>query len=505
MLADLPINPDLDKLRGDAKTLRDLVRARVDGAIALVAANHPRLGRLGESPDAAAAFKLADAQLTLARHYGFASWPRMVEHVNIVRDLARRPHELPADASPDTDERRANEFLRLACLNFGADSPEHAVRARAMLDAEPAIARHDPWTMAATGEHALLAASLSGDTGAANRRGGPFDWPPLLYLTYSRVVTGRTTEDAVAAARALLDAGADVNAGYLWDGNFPPFTALTGVIGKGEQNASPHARWEELTRLLLDCGADANDGQAVYNIGLGCIATDDTAVVELLLGHGLGRPSTGPWYRNFANRLHSPELLVAELLHHAALHDLTGRASLLLARGVDPNRGGAHPLLGGVSPYVAAVRHGSTGVVALLRAAGAEIEPIAPTDEFLGACMAGDADTAHRLAAEHAGLVDAARRQRPSAIADAAAHDRPPAAVELLASFGFDVNHCWHATALHEAAFRGNEELVGTLLRLGADPTARDPSFDGTPAGWAAHRGFRELAARLADAESSHR
>ena len=62
-----------------------------------------------------------------------------------------------------------------------------------------------------------------------------------------------------------------------------------------------------------------------------------------------------------------------------------------------------------------------------------------------------------------------------------------PAAVEILAELGFDVNakgrtdmpsdQPWQ-TALHKAAEDGNVELARTLLRLGADPDIRDHRFD---------------------------
>jgi ankyrin repeat protein len=53
------------------------------------------------------------------------------------------------------------------------------------------------------------------------------------------------------------------------------------------------------------------------------------------------------------------------------------------------------------------------------------------------------------------------------------------------------------ATALHEAALRGNADLVALLLEHGADVSLRDTAFDATPAGWAEHSGFESLAEML--------
>ena len=44
----------------------------------------------------------------------------------------------------------------------------------------------------------------------------------------------------IEIARLLLAHGADPNAGYLWQGLPSPFTALTGVFGRGEGDQPPH-------------------------------------------------------------------------------------------------------------------------------------------------------------------------------------------------------------------------------------------------------------------------
>ena len=68
--------------------------------------------------------------------------------------------------------------------------------------------------------------------------------------------------------------GADPNAGYLWEGLIPPFTALTGALGGGG-TIPKHPEELALARLLLQAGADANDGQALYNQGWGQDPQDD--------------------------------------------------------------------------------------------------------------------------------------------------------------------------------------------------------------------------------------
>ena len=129
-----------------------------------------------------------------------------------------------------------------------------------MLDA-PELARASLHAAAAAGD---VAGRARAARATSHVLGGPHRWEPLLYLAYSRV----TGDGALEVARLLIDAGADVNAGFLWDGLSPPFTALTGAFGRGEGDPPPHRDSLALARLLLEAGADPNDAQAVYNLQL---------------------------------------------------------------------------------------------------------------------------------------------------------------------------------------------------------------------------------------------
>lgn len=54
-----------------------------------------------------------------------------------------------------------------------------------------------------------------------------------------------------------------------------------------------------------------------------------------------------------------------------------------------------------------------------------------------------------------------------------------------------------HATALHEAALTGKEDLCLMLVKAGASLTIKDDMWTGTPAGWARHVGHESLARLL--------
>ena len=78
----IPVRPDLDQLRNQAKDLLRQVRAGEPPAVAEFNEHHP------ERIEPAAA-KLADAQLALARSYGIASWPRLVQACRVVDAIWR--------------------------------------------------------------------------------------------------------------------------------------------------------------------------------------------------------------------------------------------------------------------------------------------------------------------------------------------------------------------------------------------------------------------------------
>lgn len=77
----------------------------------------------------------------------------------------------------------------------------------------------------------------------------------------------------------------------------------------------------------------------------------------------------------------------------------------------------------------------------------------------------------------NAGQLDAAKRLHA---AGARPNERPP-------------GYHWHGTALHAGCWRGDPELVGWLLSIGADPVIRDGLADADAAGWATHHGHPEL------------
>jgi len=478
----LPDNPSLEQLRKQAKDLRDQARAGVDDALDLVAAHHPS----GAHP-----LTLTGAQLVLARCHGFASWAQLKRYLEMIERYRRTPDEVDEGADP------AGQFLALACLRYGEDDhPTRWERAARLLAQHPDLAGSNIFVAAATADEAAIAGIVGADPGAAAREGGPHDWQPILYLAYARHDPELTEEATLGAARLLLRYGADANAGYLWHGLGPGFTALTGALGGGESDQPPHPHGYALASLLLEAGADPNDSQALYNRQFG---SDDGHLI-LLLEKGLGRGDGGPWRRRLGPMADSPSELVRIQLWWAIVHGMTERVKLLVEHDADflspfgsPSGPGWAGGSDGRSPAEVAALNGSPELCEWLVERGAPRPRGTGVDGLIAAAMAGD----RAKVARRSGHIEAARAERPALIVWAAARGARDA-VALLAEIGFDVNALgrgdvpmeqqWE-TALHRAAASGDVELARLLLDLGAEPTITDARFHSTPLGWARHFG----------------
>ena len=318
-MPSLPNNPDLQQFRRRAK---NLLRAAKDGDPAALEALSDRRGR---------APTLAAAQHAVARAHGFASWPRLRHYLDAAEVLGRDTTR-DADGPADPTDR----FCRLACLIYSdRDGPDRWAAARTMLAADPELPTRTIAAAAAVADPIAVAAHLARDRQSAIALSGPHRWSPLLYLTYSRVhAAGQPAERFLRTAELLLDAGADPDAGYLWSGLTPPFTALTGVFGEGEQGPEKqprHPYQQQLARLLLNAGADPNDGQTLYNR----MFRPDNSHLVLLFEFGLGHTGGSPWARRLGDALDSPGRMLGQQMAWAIDHGFDDRVRLLLAHGFD--------------------------------------------------------------------------------------------------------------------------------------------------------------------------
>jgi hypothetical protein len=476
----LPDDPNLEHLRNQAKTLLKQVRSGDPTAVALAGEFHP-------------VDNLADAQLVIARSYGFPSWPRLGRHLALVDQYSRSPHRQSVGGPLETPGQRVDEFLKLATLHYGQDDPARQTSVRQLLDEFPEVALSNIYTMVVAGELEAVRDALDRQPILAGREGGPFRWEPLLYLTYSRLEV--TPGVPVEIARLLLARGADPNAGYLWQGMPSPFTALTGVFGRGEGDQPPHQDRLALARLLLEAGADPNDSQTMYNCGPGCPPPYEDDHLELLLEFGLGRGDGGPWHERLTVAHPTPQQLLEDELVFASSEGLLHRVELVLEAGVDvEGRGTEHPIFCGHRAYELAAVTGHKEIATMLRERGAP--PLDDVHEVFAAAMRGEPATASPELARR--VVD----RNPYLPLRAAELGRTEA-LRPLKDLGFDLNVCGMTTPLHQAAFNGHLTTVRTLIELGADPTTRDPQHNGTPRSWAEHNHQQEVVTYLASLEAT--
>lgn len=319
---------------------------------------------------------------------------------------------------PAATEDLVDAFLSLACLTYRDDGPDRWRAAQELLDQHPDLARRDVHVAAATGDVAALTTLLAAAPARA-AAARPDGWTPLMCLAYARV----RQDDALGAARVLLAAGADPDAGVLLDDRVPPFTVLTGCFGEGEQGPGRqprHPQGDALAALLLEHGADPDDGQTLYDR----MFSRDDSHLAVLLPAGLGRGDGGVWRRRLGERQDTPGRMVALQVDWARDHGLTDRVALLAAYGFAEGAPADDP-----SPW---------------RLRG-EVPPVAAVGTPAGVRAFAAAGGAGR------GL-------------DAKVHGR---------------------TLLHHAAWLGDVELVEALLECGADPEVLDDDHDATPLGWA--------------------
>src|SRR5438874_1591141 len=221
-----------------------------------------------------------------------------------------------ADEVTEQGDARA-AFIEAACVPLDRGSG-HATgtleRAEAILAAHPEVGRGDVHTAAILGDDGTVRRFLALDVANATAKGGPREWDALTHLCFSKYLRldRARSEGLVRAAEALLDAGASANTGFYSREHQPGPEFESAIYG-----AAGVAHHAGLTRLLLERGADPNDGETPYHAPEGL----DNAALEVLVESG---------------KL-TEDSLATMLLRKADWHDYEG-LKVLLEHGADPNR-----------------------------------------------------------------------------------------------------------------------------------------------------------------------
>ena len=381
-----------------------------------------------------------------------------------------------------------SDFIIAACVPLNqAHVSGDLEPAQALLAEHPEFATDSIYTCAILGDDAGVRRFIEADQSAATQKGGPHEWDALTYLCFSRYLrldASRST-GFVSAARILLDAGANANTGW-WEKQHEPNPewepALYGAAGI--------AHHPELTRLLLERGADPNDGEVTYHTP----EDYDNRALEILVETG---------------KLTADSLAVMLVRKHD-WHDYDG-VKFLLDHGADPNHNtnwGMTPLHQGIqrdndldilklaldhggnpnlpskrsSPLSVAVRRGRGDFLKELAIRGMPVD-LSGVERLIAACAIDDPEAIREIITNEPDLVRELVTGGGKLLAEFAGVGNAPGVAHLL-DLGVDVaarydgdgyyEIAWNSTALHVAAWRARHSTVKLLIERGAPIDATD-------------------------------
>src|SRR5208337_2222393 len=326
----LPSNPNLDHLKYQAKDLLKEHSAHTAGVAQRIREFHPRFGRASDAEIFYAQLSLSDAQLAIAREYGFPSWPRLKAHIEkpaLAHQLNLPHHERIEDAT----FRRVVELLDAG----------NVADLRAHLHQHPDLVH----------QH------------VAFEGGNYFRHPTLLeFVAENPVRHGTLPANIVDVTRVILDAGVEQSAL-----NETLMLVSTGSVARECRLQLP------LIDLLCDYGADPNS--AIHATALhGEFEAVNALIrrgarIDLPVAAALGRFEDARRLLAGANteNRHLALTLAADFGHVEIVR-------LLLDAGEDPNR---YNPVGGHShttPLHQAAGRGHDEVVQLLVERGARLD-----------------------------------------------------------------------------------------------------------------------------------
>lgn len=460
MLKSLPSRPNLEQLKNQAKDLLKSHKSADAESLKRFRDNHPDYSNAADGEIRAAKFSLSDAQLVVAREYGFASWPKLKEHVDSLLMDTADPHQL---------------FKR-------AFKTDDAVFLRKLLDRFPQM------------------------KGLVNEPVAAFDSPAIIHVRSPEMLD------------TLLEAGADINArSRWWAGGFGlldcanPDLAAYAIKRGAIVNAHSAARLGMLDKLRELITADpklvharGGDGQTPLHFA------STLEVAELLLKNGadidardIDHESTpAQWMirerqevaRYLVQRGCKTDILIAAALGDADLvrKHLDANPDCIHMRVTDEYFPMINPKSGGtiyqwtlgwyVSAHDVARQFGNEDVFRLLMERS-------PADvKLIAACWNADEAAVKQLLAQNPTIVSSLSKPYQRHVAHAARNNNL-AAVRIMLTAGLPVDALGQhqATPLHWAAFHGNAAMVHEILRYNPPLEKPDADFKGEPLGWAIH------------------
>ncbi|MEE2945947.1 MAG: ankyrin repeat domain-containing protein [Pseudomonadota bacterium] len=291
----LPNNANFDHLKHQAKDMLCDFRAGRLSAFQRAREFHPKLHGVSDAELSSRTFRLSDAQLCIAREYGYQSWPRL-------KTVVAQNHQVELDLNHN-DRIEDGPFKQ--ALDFMDEGDE--ARLIQHLAAHPDLINQS--------------VTFEG--------GNYFHNPSLLeFVPENPIRQGSLPENAVQIAEILLKAGAQTNQKAL---NETLMLAASGRVCREFGIQTP------LLRLLMQYGAEPTE--AMHS----ALAHGEFQAAEVLLENGA--PLTLSAVAAL-NRIEDVKRLVAEApelqkrlaLAHAATHGWAEVITVLLSAGADPNR-----------------------------------------------------------------------------------------------------------------------------------------------------------------------
>jgi ankyrin repeat protein len=443
----LPARPSLEQYKIQARDLARDCALGIPAALTRVRKHHPRIHA---NPESAPQASRTDTQLVLAREHGFESWPKFSKHI-VTLNLIRSVSEITDPVSG---------FIEFACVprHSGHESGDLA-HAEMILRRYPEVATANIHTAAILADETTVRSFLSRDPTSATAKGGPHGWDALTHLCFSRYLRlDPSRSDAfVRTGEALLDAGASAATGWYEMVDHPnPHPILESAL----YGVAAIARHPELTRLLLDRGADPNDDETPYHVP----ETYDNTIVKIMLESG---------------KLNARSMAMM-LVRKADWHDEEG-LQLILDHGADPNY---MTLWGNTALHHALLRNNALSTIELLLNHGADPAVIAPKYNLSATQIAarrGRGDVLRLFEQRNIPLVLDPTFQLIAACAKGELQTVTPPP-EILTHGGI---------LLAQFAGNGTVEGLRALLSLGISPAALDtqgdPYFNIAPGSTALH------------------
>ena len=321
-----PSKPDLNHLKYQARDLLKGHTAHDRGVAQRIREFHPRFRAATDVEIFAAALKLSDAQLTIAREYGFKSWARLKAHVESP-DLASRltlPHHQRID---DLVFRHAVDLLD---AGDAAGLREHLKRhpkvVQQHVEFEGGNYFHSPTLLEFIAENPVRHGRLPKNIVEVAKvilDAGPDHASRNAAL--GLVVTGRVVEECgvqIALIELLCDYGADPDSGIRAAATQGNLAASLTLIARGAHVdltvAAAMGRVDDVRRLLPTADADDRHLALAFASQKG-----EIEIVRLLLDAGED-PNR---YNPLGSHSHSTPM------HQAALYGHVDVVRLLVERG----------------------------------------------------------------------------------------------------------------------------------------------------------------------------